>query len=78
MSQESIRDSVEKERDSDLDEDDVLTTEGKLEPRRAHPYHRSLESSPPQAFPSQSLSAVIRGGFEMFLSRVISSNPLFK
>ena len=62
MSQPSIKDSIGKGNDSGFDGDDDLELEGKLEPRRVHPYNRPYESPPPMAFPSQSLSAVIRGG----------------
>ena len=61
MSQPTIQDAIDEGNDSGLDVDGDLELEGKLEPRRVHPYNRPHESPPPMAFPSQSLSAVIRG-----------------
>ena len=62
MSQPPLQDSIDKGNYSGLDGDGDLDLEGKLEPRRVHPYNRPYESPPPMAFPSQSLSEVIRGG----------------
>ena len=78
MSQNSIRDALGKENDSELDGDEELGTEGELESRRAHPYLRPNDSSPPPAFPSQSLSAVIRAGIRNVFEQVVSPNPLFR